>query len=45
LAGNCADCSNPDCYDENCEGSVAAQELEELKALKRLAAVLSAYTT
>jgi hypothetical protein len=41
LAGNCADCSDPTCEDQNCEGSMAAQEeVEQLAALKSLATSL-----
>jgi hypothetical protein len=38
LAGNCADCSNPDCYDENCDANFT--DAEELAALKALATSL-----
>jgi Caudovirus prohead serine protease len=35
LVGDCVDCSNSDCTDENCEGSMKArQDAEDLKLLK-----------
>jgi hypothetical protein len=35
LAGHCEDCSDPECTDPNCEGSVKArQAAEELAMLK-----------
>jgi HK97 family phage prohead protease len=40
LAESCADCSNPECIDQNCEGSQA--QAETLSALRSLAAELRA---
>jgi hypothetical protein len=36
LLVNCVDCSDPECVDQNCEGTLAAQQATELAALRSL---------